>query len=1020
MLLLALLTLGVFVAPSIASAQQLSLTWVDNSGGQAGFIIQRATGASGAYTQIAQVPVGVVSYTDTTVSSGTTYCYQVAAINSAGVSDFSNVACGSPAAGLSVTVTTTGTGSGSVVSSPAGITCPGTCVQSYAAGTVLTLTATPATGSSFTGWSGSSCAGTAACVLTGNTPVSVTAAFALNGTAPTPSITSLSPSSVMAGSAAFALTVTGSGFVSGASATVGGQARTVTFGSATQVTIAVQAADVASQGNVPVQVSNPSPCAGGLCASNSVALTVTAPTPAPTLSSVSPTSAIAGSAAFTLTATGSNFTANSVVRVNGSPRTTTFVSPTQVTAAILASDIATPGTPSITVFTPAPGGGTSGGQTLTVLGPSLTVNTTSVVPGGAATATLTNSPGGSTDWLTLAQVGTADTSYLQWVYVGAGATSRTWTVAMPTTPGQYEFRFYPNNGFVRAATSPAVTVVTINSTPSITSLSPSSVVASSAAFALTVTGSGFVTGATATVGGQPRTVTFGSATQLTIAVSAADVASPGSVAVQVGNPTPCAGGLCASSSLALTVTAPPPAPTLSSISPSTASAGGPTFSLTATGTNFTANSSVQVNGSPRVTTVVSATQLTATILASDIVAAGSLSITVATPTPGGGTSGSQTLTVSGPAIAVSATSAAPGDVITATLSNSPGNASDWLALAAVGSPNTSYLQWAYVGAGVTNRPWVMNMPTTAGAYEYRLYLNNSYTVAAKSVAVSIVNTNPTPAITSLNPAGVAAGSGAAALTVDGTGFVSGATATVGGQARTVTFVSSTQLTIALVGTDVAAVGTIPVQVTNSAPCVSGVCASNTVNLNVTGPPPPPTLTSISPATVGRGGAAFTLTAIGSGFAGNSVVQVNGVARVTAFVSATQLTATILAGDIATAAALNITVVTPAPGGGTSSSQTLTITGPGITVSATSSLPGGAITATLSNSPGGGADWLALAQVGAPDTSYLQYVYVGAGVTNRLWAVTMPATPGTYEFRLYLNNSYTVATRSPAVSVTSSP
>jgi hypothetical protein len=90
------------------------------------------------------------------------------------------------------------------------------------------------------------------------------------------------------------------------------------------------------------------------------------------------------------------------------------------------------------------------------------------------------------------------------------------------------------------------------------------------------------------------------------------------------------------------------------------------------------------------------------------------------------------------------------------------------------------------------------------------------------------------------------------------------------------------------------------------------------------------------------------------------------------------------------------------------------------VSATSSLPGGAITATLSNSPGGGADWLALAQVGAPDTSYLQYVYVGAGVTNRLWAVTMPATPGTYEFRLYLNNSYTVATRSPAVSVTSSP
>jgi hypothetical protein len=60
--------------------------------------------------------------------------------------------------------------------------------------------------------------------------------------------------------------------------------------------------------------------------------------------------------------------------------------------------------------------------------------------------------------------------------------------------------------------------------------------------------------------------------------------------------------------------------------------------------------------------------------------------------------------------------------------------------------------------------------------------------------------------------------------------------------------------------------------------------------------------------------------------------------------------------------------------------------------------------------------MALAQVGSPDTSYLQYVYVGAGVTDRLWTVTMPTAAGTYEFRLYLSNSYTVTARSPAVSV----
>ncbi|MGH7303067.1 MAG: hypothetical protein ACRELZ_07240 [Candidatus Rokuibacteriota bacterium] len=41
----------------------------------------------------------------------------------------------------------------------------------------------------------------------------------------------------------------------------------------------------------------------------------------------------------------------------------------------------------------------------------------------------------------------------------AGTTSRSWTVTMPPTAGQYEFRLYLNNGFVPQTTSPAVTVV---------------------------------------------------------------------------------------------------------------------------------------------------------------------------------------------------------------------------------------------------------------------------------------------------------------------------------------------------------------------------------------------------------------------------------------------------------------------------------------------------------------------------------------------------------------------------------
>ena len=72
--------------------------------------------------------------------------------------------------------------------------------------------------------------------------------------------------------------------------------------------------------------------------------------------------------------------------------------------------------------------------------------------------TLANGLGGATDWLALAAVGASDGSYLQWTYVGAGVTTRTWTVTMPTAGGVYEFRLFLNGGYVRAATSPAVTV----------------------------------------------------------------------------------------------------------------------------------------------------------------------------------------------------------------------------------------------------------------------------------------------------------------------------------------------------------------------------------------------------------------------------------------------------------------------------------------------------------------------------------------------------------------------------------
>ncbi|HEY0703403.1 MAG TPA: choice-of-anchor D domain-containing protein [Candidatus Acidoferrales bacterium] len=78
---------------------------------------------------------------------------------------------------FTLTITKSGTGTGTVTSSPAGINCGATCSAPFASGTQITLTATPATGSTFTGWTAGPCEGTAPCTLTIVAATSVSAAF---------------------------------------------------------------------------------------------------------------------------------------------------------------------------------------------------------------------------------------------------------------------------------------------------------------------------------------------------------------------------------------------------------------------------------------------------------------------------------------------------------------------------------------------------------------------------------------------------------------------------------------------------------------------------------------------------------------------------------------------------------------------------------------------------------------------------------------------------------------------------
>ena len=107
--------------------------------------------------------------------------------------------------------------------------------------------------------------------------------------------------------------------------------------------------------------------------------------PIPTINAFSPLVAAAGGPAFTLTVVGLNFVPSSVVRWNGSDRPTAFVNSTEVTAQIPAGDIAASGTADITVFNPAPGGGSSNSSTFTITRPTITtISPNSAATGGAA------------------------------------------------------------------------------------------------------------------------------------------------------------------------------------------------------------------------------------------------------------------------------------------------------------------------------------------------------------------------------------------------------------------------------------------------------------------------------------------------------------------------------------------------------------------------------------------------------------------------------------------------------------
>ena len=582
--------------------------------------------------------------------------------------------------------------------------------------------------------------------------------------------------------------------------------------------------------NLPVVSPIQATLGGGL---DAFVAKIGANNPLPALTSLSPSSATAGSAGFTLTVNGANFVAGAAVQWNGAPRSTTFVSSTQLTASIPSGDIAAVGTAQVSVVDPSPGGGPSNSLTFTIVAsggnlvPTLTsLSPTSATAGGGSfilTASGQNFVSGS---VVLWNGGSRPTTFVSGTQLTATISAS--DIAATGTAQVTVFNPAPGGG-----TSNGLSFAINNSLPALTGMTPAFAVAGGAQFILTVTGTGFASNAVVNWNGSARTTTFVSNAQLTASITAGDIAAAGTASVTVSNPGP-GGGVSNALTFSIVTAGNNPVPMIISLAPSAANAGGAAFSLTVNGLNFIASSSVQWNGSIRPTTFVSSTQVTATIPASDISASGTALVTVFTPAPGGGTSNAATFTI-----------------------NPPGF-------------------------------------------------------------------NPVPIISGLSPSGTVAGSGGFTLTVNGSNFVAGAVVQWNGSARPTSFASSTQLQATISASDVALANTVLVTVINPAP---GGGTSNAVafTISAVAPNPVPTLTSLSPSIGPAGGASFTLTVNGSNFVAGAVVQWNGAARSTTFVSASQVTASIPASDITAVGTASVTVLNPIPGGGSSNALTFTIT-----------------------------------------------------------------------------------------------
>ena len=410
---------------------------------------------------------------------------------------------------------------------------------------------------------------------------------------------------------------------------------------------------------------------------------------------------------------------------------------------------------------------------------------------------------------------------------------------------------------------------------------------------------------------------------------------------------------------------------------------------------------------------------------------------------------SNTVTIASPAtLAASPSVVVAGSTVTVTVADSPGAPTDWIGLYRANDPDGALLQWVYLNgtrsappSGLSSATVQMTAPSGQASYNARLFANNSFAKLAVSNVFDVQVPPPSPPAVTVSTPNVSAGAsipftvaGGPANQNDWVGLFETSAAdagfiqwfylngsrtapssgianaslqftapSAGGTYEVRFFANNGFARLATSAPITVTAGAIPTVVVQSTTVMQGQPISFTVS---GGPANIKDWVSLAPAS-----APDTNYVNWMFLNGQQTPPLAGTSGATLSFPAP-----------ATAGTYNIRFFADNGLTRLATSATVTVC-PCITVPATTVAPGAPITFTISGGPANRRDWIGVFNAGAADTAFLQWVYLSgsttppvAGLGSATLQLAAPATPGSYNLRLFADDGYTKLVTSAIINV----